>query len=202
MDETATTKEFETQKQTASASESKWDSHPFPHLQSEPNSFPQPESDPFAGLPKARTITLPGWAKVLILLLMAVGAILFFLLKNMDFGGAQSTPEKTVKGFFQAVKDKDPEKMILSIDIRPEKLPEGVNKEVLLREWKKALEQESSLLISYEILSSTIDGDSAIVQYRVVLGQRLDDEQADPPTVEQAYNLNKVDQKWYIELYK
>jgi hypothetical protein len=136
--------------------------------------------------------------KKLILVGMAAVVIVFLVLKFTGGAGSQATPEKAVKGFFNAVKQQDAKKMFqyLSISANDEKdLPEGLDKESAIRRLEGQFDETSPKLGSIEIKDVNIEEDSATVDYKVDL--KLEGEES---TEEGTMELTKVKGKWYVDI--
>ncbi|RED64653.1 DUF4878 domain-containing protein [Cohnella lupini] len=156
-----------------------------------------PELDPFAGFPPARTLTLSTRTKVFILLALAAGAILYLYLKFMAGDGSQSSPQKATEGFFQAAIDKDAKAMASFLYFASgEAAIEGMDKESVVQNWEKLFKEEPEIVLlqDFEVLDVQEVNDAATVVIKVKAGP-------EEVSGEQPYQLKKVKDKWFIDLF-
>ncbi|MFC4302956.1 DUF4878 domain-containing protein [Cohnella boryungensis] len=154
------------------------------------------EEDPFAAFPPVRTFVLSQRAKAIILLLLAIGAIIFLALRYVgQQEGAQSTPQKAVEGFLQAAQAKDPEKMLTYVSVNPADLREDQSLKDIAAEWKKAFMEEELVLGEYEILEVEEQTNSANVRYRQHFAYMEEKYEQ-----ESNHKLKKIGDKWFIVL--
>jgi hypothetical protein len=156
-----------------------------------------PELDPFAGFPPARTLRLSTRTKVFILLALAAGAILYLYLKFMAGDGSHSSPQKATEGFFQAAIDKDAKAMGSYLYFVPgEATIEGMDKESLVQSWEQLFKErpDTVLLQEFEVVDVQEVKDMATVVIKAKMG-------TDEMSVEQPYQLKKVENKWFIDLF-
>ncbi|MFC5407387.1 hypothetical protein [Cohnella soli] len=155
---------------------------------------PASDPDPFAGLPQGRTFSLSTRAKVLILVLLAVGAALYLVLKFAGGGGGtQSTPEGAVKGFIKAAQAEKAEKMVAyawwaeSSDVR---------KQEIIKRYEEMFEADTLKIHDYEILSVKMEENYATVEYSMRVSQDHTEQ-----TLKESFQLAKHDDKWYLDVF-
>jgi uncharacterized membrane protein YvbJ len=150
---------------------------------------------PFSTEPAAYPRRLSDRAKKLILVGMAAVVIVFLILKFTGGVGSQSTPDKAVKGFFNAVKKADGKKAYsyLSISIEEDNLPEGLDKKSIIERFEGRPDENRPELGNIEINDVNIDGDKATIGYKVDLA--LNGEKS---TEEGTMELIKSKGKWYV----
>ncbi|TFE23691.1 DUF4878 domain-containing protein [Cohnella luojiensis] len=158
----------------------------------------QAEVDPFAGFPPARTLSLSRRAKILILLALAAGGILYLYMKFIaGDDGNQATPKKTVEGFFQAAVDKDAKEMVSYLLFTPGETMDGRDKETMVQNWEKMFEQQpaGTGIHDFEVVIVHEAEDTATVVSKVEVGAE------EMQTGEVSYKLKKVEGKWFIDFF-
>jgi hypothetical protein len=155
------------------------------------------EQLPFSTEPAAYPRRLSDQAKKLILVGMAAVVIVFLILKFTGGAGSQSTPEKALNGFFNAVKKADGEKgySYLSISIQEDNLPKGLDKKSIIERLEGRSNETMPDLENIEINEVNIDGEKATVGYKVDLS--LDGKKS---TEKGTMELIKVKGKWYVDI--
>ncbi|MCD9020479.1 nuclear transport factor 2 family protein [Cohnella silvisoli] len=153
----------------------------------------------FATQPASSPRRLSDLTKKLILVGMAAVVLVFLIIKfTGDGGGNHATPERAVKGFFNAVKQQDAEKMFsyLSTYVKDgEDNPEGLDRESAIKSLEEQFDERSPKLGSIDIKDVNIDGETAIVNYKVDFEQ-----EGKKSTEEGTMNLIKVKGKWYVDI--
>lgn len=155
----------------------------------------QSEDDPFAGFPPVRTFRLPQTAKIIILLALAAGGIVYLIMKFVGDAGPQSTPVRAVEGFMKAAQNKDADKMFKFVLIEPSDLPDGQDKESLIEGQRKSFEQNEVNINDYKIEEVEETGNKAKVSVSIELMI-----QEEKQTGQHDYNLTKIDGKWFIKM--
>lgn len=147
---------------------------------SEPQPFYQPD--------QPRRVSKQSIALVAIALVIIVGGLLYYQYGNGE--GAQSTPEKTVKSYIEAVDEGDGASVIslLTPDSFPE---ENQGREEMISQMERALAETN--IIDYEIGEVKIDNDQAVVKFTVTVSYGGIEH-----TEEAEFRLVRIDGKWYV----
>ncbi|QMV42939.1 zinc ribbon domain-containing protein [Cohnella cholangitidis] len=136
---------------------------------------------------------LSNQSKKLILVALGAIAIVYLIFKFAGGDGSQATPEKTVKGFMNAVKQEDAKKMVSYMSISTLDLPEGDGMDSFIEMLERRFEDRIINLRDYDIKDVDIDEQTATVDYE--LEYTYDDEKF---TEDNSFDLVKIKGKWFI----
>jgi hypothetical protein len=154
------------------------------------------EKDPFAHMPQARSIRLSQRVKIGILAGMAVIAIAVLAIRSTGGGASQTTPEKTVEGFFHAFQEQDAKKMVTYMQISKQAVPEGKDPEDWFVETYTQLFEEGTFLFeNFEILRSVEKNETATVDFKMEINQQGQKNESN-----QSFELKRVKDKWFITI--
>lgn len=134
-------------------------------------------------------------SKKMILVAMAAAALIFLILKFTGGAGSQGTPEKTVKGFMNAVMKENAQEMVSYLSSGSTVLPEGEKRNSFIDSLETRFEEGELGLSDYSILKVDQNEDIAKVDYEVVYMSEDEEKRTD----EEFFELKKIDGKWYID---
>lgn len=130
-------------------------------------------------------------SKRMILVVMAAAALIFLIFKFTGGAGSQSSPEKTVKSFMNAVKKENAKAMVSYISTSS--MNEG-DRDILVEMFEEQFEEGELNLQDYTIQDVEIDEDTATVEYKVFYM-----EDGEKETEEESFELIKEEGKWFID---
>ncbi|BBI31440.1 zinc-ribbon domain-containing protein [Cohnella abietis] len=138
-------------------------------------------------------------AKKLILVGLAAIVVVFLIFKFTSGvgGGSHSTPEKAVKGYFNAVKGKNFKGMYsyLTVSVMdPKELPEGVDKDSILKDIENLFAKDTNKYLEIKIKDVKINNSSASVNFGVVFVN-----EEGKSTEENSMDVKLINGKWYVD---
>lgn len=149
----------------------------------------QPEQQAFYQPGERRGVSKQSMGLIAVAIVIIAGGLLFYGFANRE--GAQSTPEKTVESFIEAVGEGDGEAMIKLFT--PDSLPDGTEERAeVVKQFEMSAKETD--IIDYEIEEADIQEDKATVEYTVTY-EINGDEQGD----DSSFELVLIDDKWYID---